>query len=154
MAASMRRPLKTPLSTTDEEGGGARTRETRQRGAIRRAIDTAQRPLLPSEILELAQQEVSALGIATIYRNIKLLLEEQAIRVVELPGDLPRYESAHHAHHHHFQCRQCARVFDIHACPGDFSALAPQGFQIDGHELTLYGTCVDCAKPQRASRRR
>ncbi len=152
-AGPSRTPLKT-LSTSDEEGGGPRaTRDTRQRGAIRRVIDTAQRPLLPSEILELAQQEVAALGIATIYRNIKLLLEEQAIRVVELPGDLPRYESAHHAHHHHFQCRQCARVFDIHACPGDFSALAPQGFQVDAHELTLYGTCADCARPRRPARR-
>lgn len=144
-----RAALKTPAAADDAVRA---TRDTRQRAAIRHAIDASPRPLLPAEILELAQQEVAALGIATIYRNIKLLLEEQAIRVVELPGQLPRYESAQHAHHHHFQCRQCDRVFDIHACPGDFAALAPKGFKVEAHELTLYGTCVDCGRVRRAGR--
>ena len=147
-----RAALKSPAAPADDATVRA-TRDTRQRAAIRRVVDESPRPLLPAEILEAAQQEVAALGIATIYRNIKLLLEEQAIRVVELPGQLPRYESARHDHHHHFQCRVCARVFDIHACPGDFSALAPKGFKVEAHELTLYGTCADCAKARRAAAR-
>ncbi|WP_295547212.1 Fur family transcriptional regulator [uncultured Pseudacidovorax sp.] len=124
--------------------GAIGTRGTRQRAAIRRVIDESPRPLLPAEILAVAQQEVPALGIATIYRNLKLLLESGAIRTVELPGAVARYESARHAHHHHFQCRRCDRVFDIHACPGDLSGLAPAGFAVEAHELTLYGVCADC----------
>lgn len=110
-------------------------------------IDRSARPLLPAEILEDAQREVEAMGIATVYRNLKLLADAQEIRIVELPGEAPRYESARHAHHHHFQCRQCSRVFDVHQCPGDFASLAPQGFSVDAHELTLYGTCADCTAP-------
>ncbi|MFT3813059.1 MAG: transcriptional repressor [Acidovorax sp.] len=120
-------------------------RGTRQRTAIRAVIDASQRPLLPQEVLEHAQQEVPELGLATVYRNLKLLVEAREIQVVELPGEVPRYESARHSHHHHFQCRACQRVFDVHGCAEDFARWAPPGFVVDGHELTLYGTCADCA---------
>ena len=51
-------------------------RNTRQRSAIRDAIAQAQRPLLPQEVLEAARTEVPGLGIATVYRNLKALVEE------------------------------------------------------------------------------
>ena len=60
-----------------------------------------------------------ALAIATVYRNLKLLVDAAEIVAVTLPGESPRYEPARHAHHHHFQCTTCKRVFDVHACPGD-----------------------------------
>ena len=94
-------------------------RNTRQRSAIRDAIAQAQRPLLPQEVLEAARTEVPGLGIATVYRNLKALVEEGELQVVNLPGENPRFEVVGHRHHHHFQCRQCQRVFDVHACPGD-----------------------------------
>ncbi|MFT4269314.1 MAG: transcriptional repressor [Xenophilus sp.] len=128
-------------------------RGTRQRAAIRTAIDAAGRPLLPQEILALAQGEVAELGLATVYRNLKLLAEAEEIRVVELPGEAPRYESAQHSHHHHFQCRACQRVFDVHGCAEDFAGWAPHGFRVDGHELTLYGLCADCAKAVKPARK-
>ena len=119
-------------------------RSTRQRTAIRTAIDAAGRPLSPQEVLEGAREAVVGMGIATVYRNIKLLVDEGAVQVVTLPGDSPRYESAGHAHHHHFQCNACQRVFDVHQCPGDLKSLAPAGFKVESHELTLYGKCADC----------
>lgn len=121
-------------------------RSTRQRSAIRSVIDAAGRPLSPQEVLETAQAEVPALGIATVYRNLKMLVDEGAIAIVTLPGDNPRYESAEHAHHHHFQCTLCKRVFDVHACPGNLAQLAPKGFTVEHHELTLYGRCEECAR--------
>lgn len=120
-------------------------RHTKQRAAIRDAIASASRPLLPQEILDVAHGQVPGLGIATVYRNLKALVEEGVLRVVDLPGQNPRYELAAHAHHHHFQCRHCHRVFDVHACPGDLAALAPAGFLVEDHEITLYGRCRECA---------
>ncbi len=121
-------------------------RSTRQRAAIRTAVDAAGRPLLAQEVLELAQQDVPGLGLATVYRNLKSLTEAEELRVVQLPGENPRYERMGHHHHHHFQCRACGKVFDVHACPGDLSKLAPPGFRVDDHEITLYGQCADCGK--------
>lgn len=119
-------------------------RSTRQRTAIRQAIVNAERPLLPQEVLLAAQAEVPALGIATVYRNLKVLVEEGELRVVDLPGENSRFEPAEHLHHHHFQCTRCQRVFDVHACPGNLAALAPAGFTVEDHDLTLYGRCNDC----------
>lgn len=121
-------------------------RSTRQRAAIRAAIDASARPLSPQEVLEVAQVEVPALGIATVYRNLKMLVDAEEILVVTLPGESPRYESTRHDHHHHFQCTACKRVFDVHGCPGDMARLAPKGFSVERHELTLYGLCAECRK--------
>jgi len=124
-------------------------RSTRQRAAIRIAIASAARPLLPQEVLDSAKADVPALGIATVYRNLKMLVDEGELRSVLLPGENPRYELAGHSHHHHFQCVKCQRVFDVHACPGDLGRLAPAGFTVEDHDLTLYGRCTDCQLTQR-----
>jgi len=126
-------------------------RNTRQRSAIRDAIAQAERPLLPQEVLDAAQLQVPGLGIATVYRNLKALVDEGALQPVNLPGENARFEMAGHHHHHHFQCRQCDRVFDVHACPGNLSALAPQGFTVEDHDLTLYGRCKDCVPRSKAA---
>jgi Fur family ferric uptake transcriptional regulator len=121
-------------------------RNTRQRYAIQKAIDHASRPLSPQEILEAAQAEVPGLGIATVYRNLKTLLEGRAIEIVVLPGDSPRYESRQAAsqHHHHFQCRVCSKVYDVPGCVSGYEQLAPAGFTVENHEMTLYGVCAAC----------
>lgn len=123
-------------------------RLTRQRTAIRDVITIAARPLTPQEILDGVRASVPETGMATIYRNIKVLLDEGAIQPVTLPGESPRYETrfaGHEHHHHHFHCTVCDRVFDIPGCPGPMTDLAPPGFRIDRHELTLYGHCAECA---------
>jgi Fur family transcriptional regulator, ferric uptake regulator len=125
-------------------------RNTRQRTAIRQAIADAARPLLPQEILQAAEAAVPGLSIATVYRNLRTLVEEGELLAVTLPGDVARYEIAGAGHHHHFQCESCQRVFEVHACPGNLAGLAPQGFVVKRHELTLYGRCADCADAGRA----
>jgi Fur family ferric uptake transcriptional regulator len=119
-------------------------RSTRQNTAIRQAIAAAGRPLSPTEVLDEARRHVAAIGLATVYRNLKSLVDEGAIQVVTLPGEVARYEIAHHGHHHHFRCDACQRVFDVHACPGDLAGLAPPGFSVERHEITLYGLCSAC----------
>lgn len=120
-------------------------RQTRQHRAIFEAFANAGRPLLPQEVLDKASEEAPRLSIATVYRNIKNLLEDGQLRMVELPGQNPRYEMAGLSHHHYFQCRKCNRVFDVEKCPGNLVDLAPPGFKVDGHEIVLYGQCRDCS---------
>ena len=121
-------------------------RMTRQRAAISRVILRAKRPLSPREVLESARTAVRAVGLATVYRNLKLLVAEGAVKVIELPGESPRYELATSAHHHHFQCTSCHRIYDVAGCPGNLRRLAPRGFTVEAHDVTLYGRCSDCGK--------
>ena len=119
-------------------------RNTRQREAIRQVFDDTDRPLGPHEVLDAAQAYVPALGIATVYRNLKGLVEEGHLQLVELPGESPRYERTGKHHHHHFHCRHCGRVYEVHGCPGDLRHLLPPGFVLDEHEVVLYGRCAAC----------
>jgi Fur family transcriptional regulator, ferric uptake regulator len=149
-------------------------RNTRQREAVLAAIEQAGRALSPGEILTLAQGRVASLNLSTIYRQLNALQGEARIVKVLLPGQAARFEAAcdgareqaleathghapHAHHHHHFHCQACDRVFALHACPGPMQELAPAGFVVESHDLTLRGHCADCSaapvEPGRASAR-
>jgi Fur family ferric uptake transcriptional regulator len=125
-------------------------RETRQRSAIRQVIQSADAPMSPEDVLAAAQYAVPGLGIATVYRSIKTLLEEGWLEIVELPGQAPRYEVAGKDHHHHFHCKGCDRVFELSGCVEGVRKLLPRGFQLTGHEVVLYGYCRPCRSEVRA----
>lgn len=138
-------------------------------------IREAGRPLAPAEILELATARVTSLSQATVYRQVRRLLKEGAIREIVLPGSPARYEDAagddHHpadqahaparplsgrgaaatsgAHHHFFHCERCDSVFPVEGCAGDVEQLAPAAFHVRRHEVVLYGECASCVdKPE------
>lgn len=121
-------------------------RRTAQRDTIARVITEAPGPLTVEQILDAAQADLPNLGVATVYRTVKLLLETGEIQTVVLPDGVNRYESAQLGHHHHFRCRACGKVFDLDTCPVKLPAnmKLPGGFVVDAHELTLYGTCPTC----------
>ena len=121
-------------------------RNTRQRDAIRDALAAAGRPLSPLEILGAARESQPGLGLATVYRTIKALVESGAVHAVELPGAAARYELAGKHHHHHFHCRRCDGVFEIEACPAGIPRLLPRGFRLERHEIVLYGLCAGCGR--------
>jgi Fur family ferric uptake transcriptional regulator len=122
-------------------------RDTRHRRAILETIRRAEGPLTAGAIRRRARQTHPTLGIATVYRTLRLLLEAGRIREVTLPDGRTRYESAHLGHHHHFRCRDCDHVYDLDHCPVSFpeGATLPGGFRVEDHELTLFGTCPKCA---------
>ena len=119
-------------------------RQTLQRRAIRESLEVAGRPLSAQEVLESAQDQVSNLGIATVYRNLKALVDEGFLCLVDLPGEPSRYELAAQGHHHHFQCRGCERVFDVRGCFKALEQNLPAGFVAEDHEVVIYGRCADC----------
>lgn len=56
------------------------------------------------------------------------------------PGPAPRGDR----HRHHFHCTACDEVTPIDGCPGGIEALAPAGWQVERHDLTLHGRCGKC----------
>jgi Fur family ferric uptake transcriptional regulator len=119
-------------------------RNTKQRDAVRSAFEETDRPLSPEEVLEIAIRSVPGLGIATVYRNIKGLLEDGWLTTVALIGDVPRYEKSGKHHHHHFHCVTCNKVFELSGCPDGINRLVPKGFKVNSHHLVLDGTCKEC----------
>ncbi len=122
-------------------------RHTRQRDVIVAVIREATGPLTVNEILHRAQERVPGLGVATVYRTLKLLQEGGKITTVILPSGETRYESTGLGHHHHFHCRVCDEVYDLEECPVQIPTRElANGFQVESHELTLYGICSTCSR--------
>lgn len=119
-------------------------RKTQQRQAIRSALAKAMGPLTIPELHLEARRSSPSLGIATVYRSIRDMLDQGTILQIAIPGELPRYEDANRSHHHFFQCRTCSRVFEVHECPTDLHRLVPEGFELEDHEVFLFGRCKDC----------
>lgn len=119
-------------------------RRTRQKDAIFTVLKGEDRPMSPQEILEKAQARVPGLGIATVYRALKGMIDEQTIVTVDLPGMAQRYELNGKHHHHHFICRLCDRLFEVMGCPGTLNLKIPRGFRAESHEVLLKGICAQC----------
>ena len=122
-------------------------RNTSQQRSIRAAIEDAGRPLSINEIADIAADTSPGIGIRTIYRVVKRLLDDHVITTVTMAGQADRYEPAAVAnvHHHHFHCQACDRVFDVQGCPGHLDRMVPDGFKLNSHEITLNGLCNLCA---------
>ena len=121
-------------------------RSTRQRHTLQLVFQASDRPLNVQDLLNAGRKILPALGIATVYRTVKSLLDEKWLIMVQIPGGPAHYEPAGKSHHHHFRCRKCQRLFDLDGCVSDLKVLAPSGFQLDGHDIVLYGSCKDCSK--------
>ncbi|MBN2372138.1 MAG: transcriptional repressor, partial [Vicinamibacteria bacterium] len=92
----------------------------------------------------LAQARVPGIGIATVYRAVRRMLEKGRLVMVRLPGGSVAYESAGRPHHHHFHCHVCGRAWDLPGCPLPGRLCVPPRFRIESHELVIHGRCDDC----------
>ena len=120
-------------------------RQTRQREAVHRTLRRAGQPLSAAELLDEARRAVTGIGVATVYRHIRTMVDGGHVVVVRIPGEPVRYEWAGKGHHHYFVCDVCDRVFEVPGCASDFGRMTPHGFRLERHEVILYGCCAKCA---------
>jgi len=132
--------------STPSENAPLGTRRTRQREALVELLENSAGPLSVPELLEKVNAGEETVGIATIYRTLKLLTESDRIRAVTFADGTVRYERAELGHHHHFHCRICDKVFDLEGCPFHLHAEGlPQGYVVESHEITFQGLCPNCS---------
>jgi Fur family ferric uptake transcriptional regulator len=119
-------------------------RKTNQRHAIQEVFQRIDRPLSIGEILKAGRESVGSLNQATVYRNLKLLVQTGWLTKIHTPELGSLYEKAGKEHHHHFQCRSCDRLFEISGCAFNEGSSTPPGFVTEGHEVYLFGVCPAC----------
>jgi len=102
------------------------------------------------------QQRAPAVGRATLFRTIRLLVDLDILcRVLLEDGSLRYRLSRRPTHHHHLVCTVCGDVEDFADC--DLGALSKEltrrtAYEIRGHWLEMYGLCPDCRVPAAAKR--
>lgn len=122
-------------------------RVTGPRRLIVRSVLSQHGPFSAEELLSQLHQSTSALGRATVFRTLDLLVKIGVLDRVHHPSGLHRYVLAGVDHHHHVVCSQCGAVADFNGCNVEeliATAVSQTGFQINGHWLELFGICANC----------
>lgn len=121
-------------------------RNTNQRKAIMEVLADHDRPLGAEEILREGLKAIDTLNQATVYRNLKILVEEGWLVKIQHPTLGALYERTGKKHHHYFHCRVCDRLYDLPGCGLSPRRRTVPGFQTEGHEVFLYGVCAECKR--------
>ena len=117
---------------------------TPQRAAIAEALDTYGH-LSVEELYELLKQKFHSLSLATIYKNIHIMLENAFVSEVKLPRKKSVYELTKQAHAH-MQCTNCDKVEDIALDMECVVSQIPKNlFHVQSTNLVVSGLCGDCA---------
>jgi Fur family transcriptional regulator, ferric uptake regulator len=149
LAAPRRRTGATAAKAPSEYRGlalPARARLTPQRRALLDLIADREGSFTAVDLFHEARRRRPELGLATVYRTVQLLQRTGSVR--PLVGDArPAYVRCEPGHHHHLICVVCGAVEETDLCgaPSPAQLQRRYGFQAQGHELDVYGTCVRCA---------
>lgn len=114
-----------------------------QRLAVLKAIDVLGHTT-SDELIQYMGKIQSDVSLATIYRNLGILVEEGQVRKLKL-GDFDVYETIKEKHYH-FICKSCGKIMDIPTSninPMDI----PKDFmdnEISDYDLVLFGYCKNC----------
>ncbi|SFV58602.1 Peroxide stress regulator; Ferric uptake regulation protein; Fe2+/Zn2+ uptake regulation proteins [hydrothermal vent metagenome] len=119
---------------------------TPQRIAIAQALDLHGH-LSIEQIYAILKERFSSLSLATIYKNINIMIENAFISEVKLPEQKSVYELTKESHSH-LQCKVCHKVWDIYLDLDDIVDSASKGssFEIESASLVLSGVCQECQK--------
>ncbi len=121
-------------------------RNTTQRMAIEEVFRQNDRPLGVDEVLAYGRRLVASLNQATVYRNLKLLVDDGWLKRVTHPSLGTIYERTGKGHHHHFYCRVCSHAFELTGCALKEDEIAPDGFVVEDHDVFLFGICPSCVR--------
>jgi Fur family ferric uptake transcriptional regulator len=106
--------------------------------------------LTVNELVELVHKKFPKIGIATVYRTLKLITTSGIARAVEFGDGTIRYEHDYgHEHHDHLVCTACGAFREINntCIENEQQKIADeQGFQLLKHKMILYGICPKCRK--------
>ncbi len=97
------------------------------------------------QLYEVLKQKFNSLSLATIYKNINIMMENAFVSEVKLPEQKSVYELTK-ASHAHLQCKKCHNVWDIHLNLDDIIQNASKNstFEIESANLVLSGLCENC----------
>lgn len=119
-----------------------------QRRQVLRIFLRTEKHLAADELHRLVKKSFPSIGIATIYRTLKLLCESGLCRELKLDDGTTRYEHLYdHAHHDHLICTECGSMTEV--LDKEIEKLQEQlakknSFKIKSHKLIIYGTCKNC----------
>ena len=126
---------------------GVGVHPTRQRVVVLTELMAERNDATAQELHERLRSRGERLGLATVYRTLRLLADEGVVDALSHhPGELC-YRLCGEGHHHHLTCSSCHQVVELDECelePWLERISEAHGFVTTGHRLEVAGLCVDC----------
>ncbi|MDO7907809.1 peroxide-responsive transcriptional repressor PerR [Paenibacillus sp. JX-17] len=122
-------------------------RITPQRHAILAYLLESMAHPTADEIYRALEPQFPSMSVATVYNNLKMLMEAGMVRELAYGDNSSRFD-ANISDHYHIICKQCGKIEDF-SYPSllevERQAQHSTGFQVHGHRLELYGVCKSCS---------
>jgi Fur family ferric uptake transcriptional regulator len=119
-------------------------RETRQRTAIMQVLSKSSHPLRPKQIRELAADKIPSLGIATVYRNLKDMVADGLVEVIDLPGGQTCYAVPRQKKKPLMVCQRSQQVKVVEGADVDLPLPEfPEDFKLHRYEVIYFGEFTD-----------
>ncbi|HHB95141.1 MAG TPA: transcriptional repressor [Campylobacterales bacterium] len=115
---------------------------TIQRTEILKSIDQAGHFNI-DEIYEDVKEHYPTLSLATIYKNIILMVKQGVIIEVPMNGEKSKYELKKDDHIH-LICQSCGEIRDTEISKEKEQILSIESFQLKKAQINLYGICEKC----------
>ena len=87
-------------------------RNTIQKDLVKNTVYEMRRHVTANEVYEFIKEVYPTIGKGTVYRNLDILVEECALRKVEVPDGSNRFNFTL-KNHYHVRCIKCGEVFDV-----------------------------------------
>jgi Fur family peroxide stress response transcriptional regulator len=122
-------------------------RITPQRLAVLKVLAASEGHPSVERIYESVSSQFPTTSIATIYKTVALLKQENEVIEISFPDGSNRYDGNKPYPHPHLICTRCKKIIDP-----DLSSLEDlakevikeTGFQITTHRLDFFGLCREC----------
>ena len=121
-------------------------KRSKQREAIVRVLRSTSSHPTAEWIYEEVKKEIPNIGLATVYRNLRLLKEAGEVSEMGTSSDTAHFDGNTNDHYH-FRCDRCGRILDLDE-PIDTEIEARiarrTGLKVTHHHLELGGLCLGC----------
>lgn len=125
---------------------------TKPRARILKALLETDGHVSADELCQAIHRDSPEIGLATVHRTLRLLVEGGYAEEHRFDGRRRRFERSLSKHHHdHLICSRCKKIVEFEE--PRIEALQVEvaqrfGFKITDHRLDLFGICSDCqARP-------
>lgn len=121
-------------------------KQSKQRDIILHYINSIHEHVSAEQIFENINQETKVLSLATVYRNLNILVEMNEIRKIAHPVYGYVYDRVFHKHYHLY-CTKCHRLIDLelpYMDELDQKIENDTGMNVFSHDVMMEGICNSC----------
>jgi Fur family peroxide stress response transcriptional regulator len=140
-------PAKQRLDQMLSKLRGHDFRITPQRLAVLKVLAASEGHPSVEQVYESVRAQFPTTSLATIYKTVALLKQENEVLEISFPDGSNRYDGNKPYPHPHLICTRCKKIIDP-----DLSSLEDlakevteeTGFQITTHRVDFFGLCREC----------